>query len=142
MGLSSAGQDHRYAVRALSKSRSFAVVTVLSLGIGIGANTALFSLVDALLMRSLPVEAPDRLVNISRASVTSKKIGLDAGTIDALNRLNTIFSGVTASSAMPTAGRRARGPMPKAAHGPRPKKSPMANGGSRSQPDRGGSRQY
>jgi hypothetical protein len=140
--LSSAGQDLRYAVRTLWKSRSFAVVTVLSLGIGIGANTALFSLVDALLMRSLPVEAPDRLVNISRASVTSKKIGLDAGTIDALNRLNTIFSGVTASSAMPTAGRRARGPMPKAAQGPRPKKSPMANGGSRSQPDRGGSRQY
>ena len=99
--LSSAGQDLRYAVRTLWKSRSFAVVTVLSLGIGIGANTALFSLVDALLLRSLPVEAPDRLVNISRASVSSKKIGLDAGTIDALNRLNTIFSGVTASSAMP-----------------------------------------
>lgn len=99
--LSSAGQDLRYAVRTLWKSRSFAVVTVLSLGIGIGANIALFSLVDALLLRSLPVDAPDLLVNISRGSDSSKKIGLDAGTIDALNRLNTIFSGVTASSVTP-----------------------------------------
>ena len=99
--LSSAAQDLRFAVRTLWKSRSFAVVTVLSLGIGIGANTALFSLVDALLLRSLPVEAPDLLVNISRGSASAKKIGLDAGTIDALNSLNTIFSGVTASSGMP-----------------------------------------
>ena len=57
-------QDLRYTVRMLWKSRVFTCVATLSLALGIGANTALFSLVDDLLLRSLPVRAPERLVQV------------------------------------------------------------------------------
>ena len=56
--------DIRYAFRWLRRSPGFALVAVASLAIGIGFNTALFTLVDALLFRPLPVERPDRLVDI------------------------------------------------------------------------------
>ena len=57
-------QDFRYAVRSLWKTPAFTAVVIFSLALGIGANTALFSLVDGLLLRSLPVREPDRLVQI------------------------------------------------------------------------------
>ncbi|PYV85382.1 MAG: hypothetical protein DMG05_22770 [Acidobacteria bacterium] len=56
--------DLRYGLRMLVKSPGFTFVAVISLGISIGANTAIFSLVDALLLRQPPVEDPDRLVGI------------------------------------------------------------------------------
>src|SRR5262245_53580422 len=56
--------DVRYALRWLLRSPGFAAVAVLSLGVGIGFNATLFSIVDALLFRPLPVERPDRLVDV------------------------------------------------------------------------------
>jgi predicted permease len=53
--------DVRYMFRLLRRSPGFAIVAILSVGLGIGANTAIFSLVDELLLKSLPVERPDRL---------------------------------------------------------------------------------
>ena len=53
-------QDVRYGIRSLRKSPGLVVAALLSMGLGIGANTAIFSLVDALLLRALPVERPGR----------------------------------------------------------------------------------
>jgi putative ABC transport system permease protein len=64
MFLDSVWQDLCYGLRALSKSRGFAVVAILTLALGIGANTAIFSLVDVVLLRPLPFRNPSRLVMI------------------------------------------------------------------------------
>ncbi len=55
-------QDLRYAFRTLRTNPILTVVSLVSLGLGIGANTAIFSLMDQVLLRSLPVRDPERLV--------------------------------------------------------------------------------
>ena len=61
-------QDLRYALRVLYKNRSFTIVSLLVLTLGIGANSAIFSFVNAILLRSLPYSNADRLVRIYSAS--------------------------------------------------------------------------
>jgi putative ABC transport system permease protein len=63
--------DVRYGLRMLAASRTFTIVAVLSLALGIGANTAIFTLVNSLLLKTLPVRAPERLVFVAGDSWTN-----------------------------------------------------------------------
>ena len=58
------GRDVRYAIRLLRKTPAFASVVVVTLALGIGANTAIFSVIDALMLRWLPVRSPEQLVQV------------------------------------------------------------------------------
>ena len=60
--LESFARDLRHAFRQLTRSRGFALMTVLTLALGIGANSAIFSIVEAVLLRPLPYQHPERLV--------------------------------------------------------------------------------
>src|SRR5215213_11518868 len=66
-------QDIRYGIRMLLKHPGFTLVAVITLALGIGANTAIFSLVNSILLRPLPFREPDRLVRLIQAS---PKLGL------------------------------------------------------------------
>ena len=64
--------DVRYALRTFRREPLFVAIAVLSLSIGIGANTAIFSLIDQLLLRLLPVQEPQQLVQLAaRGAITA-----------------------------------------------------------------------
>ncbi|HYV29505.1 MAG TPA: ABC transporter permease, partial [Candidatus Binatia bacterium] len=71
-------QDLRYGLRMLAKNPGFTAVAVLTLALGIGANTAIFTLVNGILLKSLPVQKPDELVLLGH--------GLDRGVVGEAQR--------------------------------------------------------
>ena len=62
--LSGLRRDVRDGIRSLAKRPAFTAVAVLSLALGIGANTAIFSLVNAVILRDSPIERPEEVVNL------------------------------------------------------------------------------
>ena len=77
MRLEQLGQDLRYAVRTLKKSPIFAATTVLSLAIGIGATTSLFTLIDTVMWKLLPVSNPERLLVLTQRGPTTTSSGFN-----------------------------------------------------------------
>jgi predicted permease len=63
------GQDLRFGLRMLWKDKGFTAIAVLSLALGIGANTAIFSIIDAALIKTLPVKNPERLFSLERGDI-------------------------------------------------------------------------
>jgi predicted permease len=89
-------QDIRYALRALAQNPGFAAVAVLSLALGIGANTAIFSIVDAVLLKWLPVESPQELVVIAR-NPEKPSTGSNYPDYEYFRDHNQVFSGIVVS---------------------------------------------
>ena len=97
-------QDVRYGLRVLWKSPGFTVVAVLSLALGVGANTAIFSIVNAVLLRSLPFPHPERLVKIAanNRGVGAQDVGFSVPELDDLRSRAGVFEQVTALQGGPT----------------------------------------
>ena len=102
------GQDLRLALRAFVKNPAFTAVVVLTLALGIGANTAIFTLMDQVLLRFLPVEDPERLVildapgQFSGSSHSHNQLApISHPMFEGLRDRNTVFAGVLAHYTAP-----------------------------------------
>src|SRR6185312_1347267 len=98
-------QDFRYALRMLVKNPAFTAVAVLTLALGIGANTAIFTLVNAVLLRMLPVNDPQQLVVVgdprqanSRSNGTPRVDFFSYPLYQELRDHNSVFSGLCAAA--------------------------------------------
>lgn len=95
-------QDLRYAWRTLARGRAFAILAVLLLALGMGATTAMFGLLDAVLLKSLPVKDSGRLVLLTDAASRGVAIGASNGVRDMLSyeEFTTLQSRLTSFSGM------------------------------------------
>ena len=101
-GVAAFRQDVAFGARMLARTPGVTFVAILSLALGIGANTAIFSLIDILLLRQLPVRNPQELVALTKPSVSGTSIGLSTGErplltnreFEALRSRTSVFSGM------------------------------------------------
>jgi predicted permease len=98
--LESLWQDIRFAARMLRKNPAFTTVAILTLALGIGANTAIFSLIDAVLLKALPVQHPEQLVEIQTHSPGAYPIGtsFSYAAYQQLRDQSHVFSGLITTS--------------------------------------------
>jgi hypothetical protein len=98
-------QEVRYAFKQLCKNAGFSVVVILTLALSIGANTAIFSVVDAILLRPLPYPEPERLGSlmqrISGSTNTTYSVAIDR---DTWRQLRDNVPAITAAVASKTGG--------------------------------------
>src|SRR3984957_6432141 len=90
-------QDIRYALRTLAKNPGFTIVAVLTLALGIGANTAIFSVVNSVLLQRLPYQNPDSLVEVSNTYLPAwPQLGLSPGDFQDWRQQSRDFSDMAA----------------------------------------------
>src|SRR5436190_23227013 len=103
-------RDLRYGLRMLTRHKGFTAVAVLSLALGIGANSAIFSLIDTVMLKSLPVQKPDRLVLFGNADSAGITIGFTQASVDLFSyptyqevrKRSEVFSDVAAIHSFPS----------------------------------------
>ncbi len=113
------GQDVRYALRTMRRGPAFTAVAVLSLALGIGANTAIFSLIDTLMLRTLPVREPGRLVELLQHYPGEPRGNgfWSRPSYEYYRDHNHVFSGLIAASAPAQVSVRSAGLDPEAVNG-------------------------
>ena len=95
-------RDIRDSIRSLGRRPGFTAVAVLSLAVGIGANTAIFSLVNAIILRDTPIERPEELVNIYLDQAAFQYSSLSYPDFEDLrDGTNDVFSGIAAAQFVP-----------------------------------------
>ena len=91
-------KDFRYGVRSLLRNPTFTVVAVITLALGIGANTAIFSVVNTVLLRALPFQNPEQLVSVGKTVTSEDLPGIAAYEYLAWKQKNTDFADLAAFS--------------------------------------------
>jgi len=89
-------QDLRYAIRMLVKRPGFALVAIFTLALGIGANTAIFSVINAVLLRPLPFQEPDRLIRLWESFANGGYGSVSLPNLKDWNEQNSAFTGIAA----------------------------------------------
>jgi predicted permease len=89
-------QDLRYGARVLAKSPGFSLIAILTLALGIGANTAIFSVVNGVLLNPLPFRNPDQLVSLFQEIPNFKNGSISYPNFTDWRRMNTTFAGMAA----------------------------------------------
>ncbi|HSK44314.1 MAG TPA: ABC transporter permease, partial [Candidatus Binatia bacterium] len=89
-------QDLRFGLRMLRRNARFTIIAVLTLALGIGANTAIFSILDPLLLRNLPVSHPEELVRVDAAGCMTNAGAWEPSAFGRFRDHTAAFSGVLA----------------------------------------------
>ena len=89
-------QDVRYAWRMMRKTPGFTAAAIISLALGIGANSAIFTLVEAVMLRTIPITDPDRLFYLAHGTADNPGTSSNYGLFEQYAALTDVFDGVTA----------------------------------------------